>query len=99
MSNFWGPSQYSATHRGVIPKERLRIREPTGFMNLRETAAEDCHAALAISLSISSELQKWIAFALTSPREFHFRVLSKEEDENQIGRWICEASSPPEPLN
>jgi hypothetical protein len=49
-------------------------------MDLRETAAEDCHAALAISFSISSELQKWIASAITSPREFHFQVLSKEED-------------------
>jgi hypothetical protein len=42
--------------------------------------ADDCHAALAISIGITPELQERIEFALTHPREFCSQVLSEEED-------------------
>lgn len=42
--------------------------------------ADNCHAALAVSIGLFSEYQERIEFALTSPREFSSQVLSEEED-------------------
>jgi len=44
-----------------------------------DTYADDCNAAIAISIGLKPELQNRIDFALANPRNFSAQVLREDE--------------------